>query len=186
VRDYTKGHPRIAGNNHPVRHGTVVGVHNGIIVNDDDLFARHGIERHEPQMTVDSEVIFALAARSRGRTARTLEQLHGSMAAAWLDEERPELVLTRGMGRPVWIGTGRAEVFFASTRLALELVERYGGARLRKRELADGTLLALDDGRIASHEGFSPDFSFEEEPLPAVRAPQEGRSCLQRLAALAT
>src|SRR5690349_7530613 len=25
VRDYTKGHPRIAANNHPVRHGSVVG-----------------------------------------------------------------------------------------------------------------------------------------------------------------
>src|SRR5919201_4679031 len=32
VRDYTKGHPSIAANNHPVRHGPVVGVHNGIIV----------------------------------------------------------------------------------------------------------------------------------------------------------
>src|SRR3954465_6932322 len=37
VRDYTKGHPSIAANNHPVRHGPVVGIHNGIIVNDDAL-----------------------------------------------------------------------------------------------------------------------------------------------------
>src|SRR5581483_2871305 len=36
VRDYTKGHPSIAANNHPVRHGPVVGIHNGIIVNDDE------------------------------------------------------------------------------------------------------------------------------------------------------
>jgi len=34
VRDYTKGHPSIPANNHPVRHGPVVGIHNGIIVND--------------------------------------------------------------------------------------------------------------------------------------------------------
>src|SRR4051812_29108716 len=27
VRDYTKGHPRIEANNHPIRHGSVVGVH---------------------------------------------------------------------------------------------------------------------------------------------------------------
>src|SRR5580765_1601781 len=32
VRDYTKGHPRIEANNHPIRHGSVVGVHNGIIL----------------------------------------------------------------------------------------------------------------------------------------------------------
>src|SRR6188472_1060237 len=30
VRDYTKGHPRIEANNHLIRHGAVVGVHNGI------------------------------------------------------------------------------------------------------------------------------------------------------------
>src|ERR671915_2032369 len=33
VRDYTKGHPGISANNHPVRHGSVVGIHNGLIEN---------------------------------------------------------------------------------------------------------------------------------------------------------
>src|SRR5215510_14377151 len=32
VRDYTKGHPSIPANNYPVRHGPIVGIHNGIIV----------------------------------------------------------------------------------------------------------------------------------------------------------
>ena len=45
VRDYTKGHPTIAANNHPIRHGAVVGIHNGIIFNDDELLAEHGIAR---------------------------------------------------------------------------------------------------------------------------------------------
>ena len=66
VRDYTKGHPRIEANNHPIRHGAVVGVHNGIIFNDDELMASHGFDRAEPQMTVDSEAIFALAELSGG------------------------------------------------------------------------------------------------------------------------
>src|SRR5882724_4153764 len=92
VRDYTKGHPRIEANNHPIRHGAVVGIHNGIIVNDEELIVFHDIRRHEPEMTVDSEVIFALAERARGRTRRALEQLYGSMATAWLDEEREELI----------------------------------------------------------------------------------------------
>ena len=35
VRDFTKGHPDIEANNHPIRHGTVVGIHNGIVLNDD-------------------------------------------------------------------------------------------------------------------------------------------------------
>src|SRR5918911_4934206 len=185
VRDYTKGHPSLAANNHPVRHGTVVGVHNGIVVNDDELFDRRAIARHEPEMTVDSEIIFALAERSRGRTAGALEQLRGSMATAWLDEGRPELIVARGIGRPLWIGEGRAEIFFASTRLALELVERYTDVGLRKRELAVGTLLALEGGRIVGGESFHPDLTFEEAPLPSVRAPSEAQTCLALLAALA-
>jgi glucosamine 6-phosphate synthetase-like amidotransferase/phosphosugar isomerase protein len=184
VRDYTKGHPSLAANNHPIRHGAVVGVHNGIIANDDELFDEHGIARAEPGMTVDSEIIFALADRSRGRTAHALQELYGSMAAAWLDENRPELLIARGMGRPLWIGTGKRALFFASTRLALELVESYGGRKLKKSQLDEGTVVAVEGGAIVARDKFSPDTSFEEEPLPAVRAPDEARSCLARLASL--
>src|SRR5437763_16379666 len=91
VRDYTKGHPSIAANNHPVRHGPVVGIHNGIILNDDELLERHDCARAEPQMTVDSEAIFAVAAHSHS-DARALEELEGAMAAAWLDQREPELL----------------------------------------------------------------------------------------------
>jgi len=88
VRDYTKGHPRITANNHPVRHGAVKGVHNGIILNDEEIFADHGFQRQEPEMTVDSEAIFALVERFPHR-ARALEQLRGSMATAWSTSAAP-------------------------------------------------------------------------------------------------
>ncbi len=186
VRDYTKGHPSIAANNHPIRHGAVVGIHNGIIANDEEVFARHGFGRAEPEMTVDSEAIFALADATENR-ADALEELYGTMATAWLDERRPGLLyLGRGVGRPLWLGRGARETFFASTRLALETVERYVGLRLQKREVAEGSLLALADGCVAWSERFRPDKSFvEERSLPPVRAPHEGASCLARLAALA-
>ncbi len=186
VRDYTKGHPTIAANNHPIRHGSVVGIHNGIIVNDDELFAEHGIERAHPEMTVDSEIIFALA-EATGSSAGALEQLRGAMAAAWLDERRPEyLYLARGIGRPLWVGSGKHEFFFASTRAALEVVERTLRLGLRKREVAEGTLAAIAGPEVVWSERFSPDRDFrEDEPLPPVRAPHEGASCLQLLAALA-
>jgi glutamine---fructose-6-phosphate transaminase (isomerizing) len=184
VRDYTKGHPSLAANNHPIRHGTVVGIHNGIIVNDDELFAQDGIGRADAEMTVDSEIIFALAARSRGRTARALEQLVGSMATAWLDEGRPELVVARGMGRPLWIGTRPGGFFFASTKHALELVERFTWTKLRKRDMPVGQVIAVEEGRIVARNSFRPDMSFREEPLPAVRAPHEREKTLARLAAL--
>ena len=185
VRDYTKGHPSLAANNHPIRHGAVVGVHNGIIFNDDELMEVHGFERAQPRMTVDSEAIFALAEASDG-SAKALEQLRGSMATAWLDERRPRMLfLARGVGRPLWTGEGPNEIFFASTKAALEVVERYLPIKLRKRELAEGTVAVLADGRQVRQERFRPDRNFEERELPAVRAPHEGVSCLQRLAALA-
>jgi glucosamine 6-phosphate synthetase-like amidotransferase/phosphosugar isomerase protein len=186
VRDYTKGHPRIEANNHPIRHGAVVGVHNGIIFNDDELMAQHGFARAQPEMTVDSEAIFALAEAHEGRP-QALEELRGSMATAWLDDRRPgELFLARGVGRPLWIGTGSEETFFASTRTALEVAERFLDVRLRMRELAEGTLVLARAGRVLRQARFAPDRDFEERSLPPVRAPHEGAFCLQRLAALAS
>jgi glucosamine 6-phosphate synthetase-like amidotransferase/phosphosugar isomerase protein len=185
VRDYTKGHPRLAANNHPIRHGAVVGIHNGVIANDEEIFARHGFSRAEPGMTVDSEAIFALVEEKPAR-ASVLEELYGSMATAWLDDRLPDRIfLARGIGRPLWLGEGRHELFFASTTEALELVERYAGLRLRKREVPEGTLLTVEAGAVARSASFQPDRSFTEELLPAVRAPEERRSCLARLAALA-
>jgi glucosamine 6-phosphate synthetase-like amidotransferase/phosphosugar isomerase protein len=186
VRDYTKGHPSIAANNHPVRHGPVVGIHNGIIVNDDELLAPHACARAEPRMTVDSEAIFAIAAHSRN-DARALEHLRGAMASAWMDEREPGvLFLARGTGRPMWVGEGREGVFFASTKLALEVAERYCATKLKKREVRDGTLLRLEEGHVVGRERFRPDLDYvEADPLPSVRAPHERDFCLTRLAKLA-
>jgi glucosamine 6-phosphate synthetase-like amidotransferase/phosphosugar isomerase protein len=186
VRDYTKGHPRIEANNHPIRHGAVVGVHNGIIVNDEEVLARHSVERAHPEMTVDSEAIFALVDLF-GASPRALDELRGSMATAWLDERRPgSLHLARGIGRPLWVGSSRDEVFFASTKQALEIVERYLDLRLRKREVGEGVIVELAHGTIGRPDRFFPDRSFRESSeLPAVRAPREREICLSLLAAIA-
>jgi glucosamine 6-phosphate synthetase-like amidotransferase/phosphosugar isomerase protein len=186
VRDYTKGHPSIAANNHPVRHGPVVGIHNGIIVNDDEILGCLECARAEPRMSVDSEAIFAIAAHSRA-DARAFEELRGAMATAWFDERAADvLYLARGVGRPLWLGHGRAGVFFASTKTALEVLEEYCSLKLRKRELKEGRLLVLRDGAVVRKERFEPDLEYvEDHPLPSVRAPQERDVCLRRLAALA-
>jgi glucosamine 6-phosphate synthetase-like amidotransferase/phosphosugar isomerase protein len=185
VRDHTKGHPSIAANNHPVVHGPVVGIHNGIILNDDDLLAEHDCARTEPGMIVDSEAIFALAAHSRS-DPRALESLRGAMAAAWLDRRQPGvLYLARGVGRPLWIGEGAEGVFFASTEQALGLLERYCVRGLRKRELREGTLTTLERGRVDRRTRFRTHAYVEDDPLPSVRAPHERDTCLRRLAVIA-
>src|SRR5687768_18051379 len=105
-------------------------------------------------MTVDSEAIFALAEHSEG-SSESLEELHGAMATAWLDERVPAtLFLARAVGRPLWIGTASSELFFASTREALEVLESTLRLTLRKREVDEGTLLRIEDGRIVSTHRF--------------------------------
>jgi glucosamine 6-phosphate synthetase-like amidotransferase/phosphosugar isomerase protein len=186
VRDYTKGHPSIAANNHPVRHGPVIGIHNGIIFNDDELLAPFTCARSEPRMTVDSEAIFALAAHSHNDPL-ALEELTGSLAAAWMDSRVTGTIFAaRGAGRPLWIGAGRHELFFASTQRALEVVEQYADVKLRKSEVAEGTFLELREARVVRAATFRHDVDYIDPiALPTVRAPQEGVSCLERLAALA-
>jgi glucosamine 6-phosphate synthetase-like amidotransferase/phosphosugar isomerase protein len=186
VRDYTKGHPTIESNNHPIRHGAVVGVHNGIIENDDALLERHGLARAHPDMTVDSEAIFALVDARPGDVA-VLEELHGTMASAWLDERDPiTLWLARGVGRPLWLGRSREGIFFASTTDALALVARALRDELRHEEVARGRMLHLVGGRVARTERFRLPRYREANVLPSVRAPHEGTRCLQRLLAIAS
>ena len=187
VRDFTKGHPDIAANNHPIRHGAVVGVHNGIVLNDDALLARYGIERAEPQMTVDSEAIFALM-ELRAHDPRALSELRGAMAAAWLDDrDGAVLYLARGRMRPLWLATTEGGLYFASTRRALTIVAAALRTRLDIREVREGRLLHVVAGRVVHERRFRPDRRYREhEYLPPVRAPREAVSCLERLAALAS
>jgi asparagine synthetase B (glutamine-hydrolysing) len=187
VRDFTKGHPEIHANNHPIRHGSVVGIHNGIIENDDELLARYGIERAEPQMTVDSEAIFALMERS-DHDPRALSEMRGAMAAAWLDErDGATLYLARGRLRPLWLGRTDHGLYFASTRRALAIAAAALKVRVHVSELREGRLLHVVGGRVLRERRFRPDRTYRESGyLPPVRAPREAVSCLERLAALAS
>jgi hypothetical protein len=108
------------------------------------------------------------------------------MATAWFDDREPDTVyVARGVGRPLWIGESLSEAFFASTKKTLEVVEQYLDVSLRKRELPEGILVPLLEGRRQKAIRFRPDSAFEETPLPAVRAPHEGVTCLRLLAAIA-
>jgi asparagine synthetase B (glutamine-hydrolysing) len=187
VRDFTKGPPDVAANNHPIRHGAVVGVHNGVIENDDEILERHGLSRAEPNMTVDSEAIFALM-QHRRNDPRALAQLRGAMAAAWLDErEEATLFLARGRLRPLWIGRTRSDLFFASTRRALAILEAVLKTRLDVRDIPEGRLLQIESGRVVRERRFRPArTSREDHALPPVRTPREAVFCLERLAALAS
>ncbi len=99
---------------------------------------------------------------------------------------RGAVYLARGVGRPLWTGESREGIFFASTEHALEVCERFLQVPLRKKELAEGTLLTVEGGRASRPKRFRPDRGFTEQALPAVRAPGERESCLRLLTALAS
>ena len=114
---------------------SVVGIHNGRIVNDDELLASIRARTGGAGDDVDSEAIFA-SRRTRGTTPARLR----SCTARWRRLARRARARRRcysgpWAGRPLWLGECRDGIFFASTEHALEVVERYCGLKLRKREV---------------------------------------------------
>ncbi|MCI5121224.1 MAG: hypothetical protein D3908_08560 [Candidatus Electrothrix sp. AUS4] len=59
TREPTKGSPKKNVNNHPIIRGNIIGVHNGTITNDDNIFAQQ-ISNGDRVGSVDSEAIIAL------------------------------------------------------------------------------------------------------------------------------
>ena len=137
-------------------------------------------------MTVDSEAIFALV-DEYGLSRDAFEEL------TRLDGDG---VVRRAPGRhrcssPA-ASAGRCGSARASTRRSSRRRrtrsrsrERYLGLKLKKRELPEGIVVALEHGKRGPATRFNPDRAFEEDSLPAVRAPHEGAICLRRLAAIA-
>jgi glucosamine 6-phosphate synthetase-like amidotransferase/phosphosugar isomerase protein len=157
VRGYTKGVPSVNDNNHPVRYGRAVVVHNGHLDNDDELFRRHGAPRSTPHITVDSEAIAMLADHS-GDIAAALTEVRGSAAVGVLwDGEPGRLTLARRASRTLHLGHGDGFVLFASTPEPLELAARATGRRVRVEEIAEGRAIELREGRVASRSRFKVD-----------------------------
>ena len=94
MREFTKGVPGLNDNNHPIRYGRVVGVHNGHLDNDDELFARFGRPRSTPDITVDSEAIMMLT-DLLGDLGEALELVQGAATAAVLRDGEPVPDLAR-------------------------------------------------------------------------------------------
>ena len=104
VRFATQGDPDENENNHPILNGNIIGVHNGIITNDDEICTEHPYDEE-----VDSAAIFALfAAHSRksrlstGSIAKSLEELEGDFAIIAADTRRKDSIfLARDASRPL-------------------------------------------------------------------------------------
>lgn len=125
----TQGSEYVNENNHPIRTGNLVGVHNGMVWNDDELFA--ALQKEDPNIPrhgqVDSEAIFAYlgnAPKMGSKPIYALEEIEGSAAIAWLDETDSDpttLHLARISSSPLVLGyLAEGGVVFASTAKAIE------------------------------------------------------------------
>jgi glucosamine 6-phosphate synthetase-like amidotransferase/phosphosugar isomerase protein len=99
ARAQTKGTYKNNHNNHPIIADKIVGVHNGMIANDDSLFAQYSGKIIRAAQ-VDSEIIFRLLNHFLSNPEISLikasqsisEMLMGSYACAFLDSNRSKFV----------------------------------------------------------------------------------------------
>jgi len=148
----TKGSPQNNLNNHPIVSGKIVGVHNGVLTNDDEIFDYFGEER---KAQVDSEAAFALLNRTIYKPQEVLRSLEGRVALAWLDaRDKRDLHLARVSESPLAIGqTEKGSFVFASTMPLL--VDACTDARLDMawiENIQPATYLRIRNGEIMELE----------------------------------
>jgi asparagine synthetase B (glutamine-hydrolysing) len=112
VRWATNGTPDYPGNNHPLTHGSIVGVHNGVLRDWEPILAETG--REDDKAEVDSEAIFA--AVHKWGIKDGLKRIEGNMVAVFAQTSHPEVLnIARTVGRPlVYATTAAGSLIFAS------------------------------------------------------------------------
>lgn len=160
ARMVTNGTNRFAFNNQPVIKGDLICIHNGIIVNDRQIWDRH------PEMTrsfeVDTEVFLSLLQlydyKKDLRLAfkKSLEEIEGSLSIALLDRTSQYLLLYTNIGSLYTLtAEDHSMVLFASERYILEqmittekLTDRFALKDIQQIEPGQERLVDLKTGRM--------------------------------------
>ncbi len=113
-------------NAHPHARGRVAVVHNGIIENYRELRAFLAEQQITPQTETDTETVamlcdwhLAQGLAPQEAAKRTVSQLEGAYALAFLFEGEDDLIVAARKGSPLAIGWGEGEMFVGSDALAL-------------------------------------------------------------------
>jgi len=172
TRSQTKGPPMFNENNHPIIANKTIGVHNGIISNDEELFLKYKTQI-DREGTVDSEIIFRLIDMyiANGNTIvdavkKTSKELSGSYACAFLHLDWPNYItIFKGGAYPsVYIYTYDIEkiiVFASADSIIDRSIENL--EVLDKKSVKSEFELGTNEGvRINVHTGKM--FKFEVKP----------------------
>ena len=140
-------------NNQPVIKDGIIGIHNGIIVNDTDLWAQ--FPEIEREFQIDSEVLFALIRKYlregceiAAAVSNTVKNVFGTVSAALFLEEYNTLVLTSN-NRSLYYLTDENSIFaFASEAYNLEQVSKIrrinGKSEFRVKQVLPNDVVVLD------------------------------------------
>lgn len=174
ARLVTNGLQGIDANNQPVWRDDVVIIHNGIVVNVDELWQSN--PDLTPHAEVDTEVIAALIHKAvsggspvTAAMSEAFDKIYGETSVAFFTRDGAEMWLGTNTGSVHYVvNNERTGFFFASERqICEELVEGpralagFTGAAIRQLMPGHGLALTLDT--LAARE-----FAFAEE----LRAPQ--------------
>lgn len=130
TRLVTNGSMEQHENNQPVVRDGIIGIHNGIIVNDAELFASHNLER---QCEVDTEALLACLAslRAAGQSlpaavCDVYRELHGTASVALLFRDTPALLLATNNGSLYTLTCSHGIIFASERHILEEVVRDYG------------------------------------------------------------
>lgn len=188
TRFSTQGDPAINDNNHPIRVNDIVGVHNGCLYNDGEIFRKldgkllpDDVKGTTRIAQVDSEAVFALLAHPEVMTQKdTLEFVRGSAAIAWMDraDGAGTLHLARIDGSPlICAETVGGSVLFASTVEAIHAGANAGHLLLKEiLTIPEGTYAKVVNGRYEIVSEFTPDWSYGYRYTSYVPTPKTGKA----------
>lgn len=143
VRYFTHGDPSNNLNNHPIQHGKILGVHNGVIRNYQEILDETG--RHDVDTEVDSEAIFAAVDHYGHRAG--LRKIRGDMVAIYTNLDKPAtLHITRSDGRPLQTcKTPSGSYVFASEE---KVIDATGITHTTYSPLSRNRLIRVRDGKV--------------------------------------
>tara|TARA_R100001082_G_scaffold29110_1_gene14647 strand:- start:844 stop:1980 length:1137 start_codon:yes stop_codon:yes gene_type:complete len=136
---------KVVNNAHPFTIGEVVGIHNGVIYNYNQVARSLG--KTIPQ--VDSEVIFQ--SLNRLDKSKAFENINGDFAVAWAKENNTTLHLARESGRPMVVSYWKKAkvLFFASTRSIMEDAMIDAGLVLKIKNVSKDKIYSYNTNKFA-------------------------------------
>jgi glucosamine--fructose-6-phosphate aminotransferase (isomerizing) len=150
ARLVTNGTQLIEFNNQPVLKSGIILIHNGIIVNNDELWEKHPDLSRE--YDIDTEIIPALLRKELTQTTdivkacnKTFDQLEGTFSVAAMFEDLDHFVLATNNGSLYYITDNQKFICFASEGYFLE--------RLRKQPVFSNFGKSHEVKQLSANQG---------------------------------